>query len=467
MDEGTLGREQRADKTFGLVRAQIDADFEAHLETIRAYLRQPSVSGTGEGIETGAAMTAELIEMAGGSAEVVPTGGHPAVVGRVEGAGPSLLRYGMYDVQPAEEPTWSSPPFAAEIRTLPQGPSIVARGSANSKGCLAAFFCALASARKIADVPVDLGVICDGEEELGSPNLPGVLESHRDALAAEAAFDLDLTADERDVPWVTLGCKGIVSLRLTATGGDWGGPLGRALHSSTGVAVASPAWSLVRALDCLTEEDESPAVPGLERAPVPPEDVELVKALAQRVTREDIVERSDASKLKTDDVAALVEAVMYAPAVNINGIEAGYAEGGKTIIPNEAHAVVDMRVPYGHDLDAVARSAEKRIHEVAPEVEVEPFELCPPAKTSADSVVARALVASHTDVGARPLVWPVAPWWAPLYLFEQVLEIPFASGGAGHSGRPHAADEYATIAGLRAHMHQSMAFLWRYAERAA
>lgn len=456
----------RASGDLERVRARIDADFEAHLETIRTYLRQPSVSGTGEGIEEGAEMTADLINLAGGSAEVVPTDGHPAVVGTIDGDGPRLLRYGMYDVQPAEETTWTSPPFAAEIRELPQGTSIVARGAANSKGCLAAFFCALASARAVADVPVDLRVVCDGEEELGSMNLPSVLESHRQTLAADAAFDLDLTADERGLPWVTLGCKGIVSLKLSARGGDWGGPLERALHSSAGIAVASPAWSLVRALSSLVHEDESPAVPGLERVDVPGEDDELVRALAQRVSRDDVVERADAARLKIDDVEDLVRAVMYAPAVNVNGIAAGYAEGGKTIIPHEARAVVDMRVPYGHDLDAVARSAEKRIHEIAPEVDVEPYELCPPSKTSATSAVARAMVASHEDVGTDPLVWPVAPWWAPLYLFEQVLEIPFASGGAGHSGRPHAADEYATVEGLRAHMHQSMAFLWRYAEAA-
>lgn len=449
------------------VRAQIDADFDAHLETIRAYLRQPSVSGTGEGIDEGAEMTADLVNIAGGDADVVSTDGHPAVIGSIEGGGPTLLRYGMYDVQPAEEDTWTSPPFAAEVRTLPQGPSIVARGSANSKGCLAAFFCAVTSARKVADLPVEIRFIGDGEEELGSPSLPAVFEEHRSALEADAAFDLDLTADERNVPWVTLGCKGIVSLRLTATGGSWGGPLGRALHSSTGVNVASPAWSLVRALACLVNDDETPAVPGLTAAEIPREDVDLVRKLANRVTREDVVGSSDAQTLKRESVEDLVRAVLYEPAVNINGIETGYVDGGKTIIPDTAQAVIDMRVPYGHDLDAVARNAEKVIHALAPEVVVEPYELCPPAKTSADSDVARALIDSHLDVGTDPLVWPVAPWWAPLYLFEQVLEVPFASGGAGHSGRPHAADEYATIEGLRAHMHQSISFLWRYAEAAA
>jgi hypothetical protein len=73
------------------------------------------------------------------------------------------------------------------------------------------------------------------------------------------------------------------------------------------------------------------------------------------------------------------------------------------------------------------------------------------------------MVESQHDVGPPPQVWPSAPWWAPFYLFEQVLELPFASGGAGHAGRAHSADEYATIAGLRTHMRQSIAFLHRFA----
>ena len=109
---------------------------------------------------------------------------------------------------------------------------------------------------------------------------------------------------------------------------------------------------------------------------------------------------------------------------------------------------------------------ERVVAQVAPEVAVEEVQLCPPSRTTAGSPVARAMAESQRDVGPPPLVWPSAPWWAPFYLFEQVLELPFASGGAGHAGRAHAADEYATIEGLRAHMRQSIAFLHRFARAA-
>ena len=103
----------------------------------------------------------------------------------------------------------------------------MARGAANSKGSLASFLLALASARRVSDLPVEIVFLMDGEEELGSPNLPGVMSDRRADLAADAAFDMDLTADRRDVAEVYLGCKGIVSFVLSCSGASgavpWGG----------------------------------------------------------------------------------------------------------------------------------------------------------------------------------------------------------------------------------------------------
>jgi acetylornithine deacetylase/succinyl-diaminopimelate desuccinylase-like protein len=100
---------------------QIDADFEEHLGTIRRFLRCPTVSASDDDMLAGAEFVATMIEAAGGTAEIVTTPGHPAVLGRIEGDGPTLLRYGMYDVQPTDEPGWTSPPFAAataDVRCL-------------------------------------------------------------------------------------------------------------------------------------------------------------------------------------------------------------------------------------------------------------------------------------------------------------------------------------------------------------
>jgi acetylornithine deacetylase/succinyl-diaminopimelate desuccinylase-like protein len=446
---------------------RIDRDFDGHLEEIRNFLRCPTVSASDDDMLAGAEYVAALIEGAGGNAEIVPTAGHPAVVGRIEGDGPRLLRYGMYDVQPADEPGWSSPPFAAATADVPgAGPSIVARGAANSKGSLASFLLALASARRVSDLPVQIHFLMDGEEELGSPNLPGVMSSRRTDLAAEAAFDMDLTADRREVAEVYLGCKGIVSFVLGCSGGEWGGPLGRALHSSEGVVISSPAWSLARALAALQDAIGRNALDGLGPASVPLEDEGLLDALARDFDPAGHLEQAGAlAYSRSDDARSILKALMYEPVLNLNGFSSGSVTG-KTIVPHEARAALDLRIPYGTDVESVVAGIERIVARSAPEVVVEGVQFCPPSRTIAGSPVARAMVESQRDVGPPPQVWPSAPWWAPFYLFEQVLQVPFASGGAGHAGRAHAADEYATIAGLRTHMRQSIAFLHRFARAA-
>ncbi len=465
MTESSIGEPHPAPWTRAW--EQIDKDFDEHLEEIRNFLRCPTVSASDDDMLAGAEYVAALIEDAGGSAEIIPTAGHPAVLGRIEGDGPRLLRYGMYDVQPADEPGWSSPPFAAATADLPgAGSSIVARGAANSKGSLASFLLALASARRVSDLPAEIVFLMDGEEELGSPSLPGVMSDRRTDLAAEAAFDMDLTADRRSVAEVYLGCKGIVSFVLSCSGGEWGGPVGRALHSSEGVVISSPAWSLVRALSALQDAAERNSLDGLRPAAVPPEDERLLDALARDFDPAAHLEESGALAYRgLDDARSLLTALMYGPVLNLNGFSAGSITG-KTIVPHEATAALDVRIPYGTDAEAVVGGIERIVARAAPEVLVEEVQVCPPSRTTADSPVARAMVESQRDVGPPPQVWPSAPWWAPFYLFEQVLGVPFASGGAGHSGRAHAADEYATIDGLRANMRQSIAFLHRFARAA-
>jgi acetylornithine deacetylase/succinyl-diaminopimelate desuccinylase-like protein len=339
----------------------------------------------------------------------------------------------------------------------------VARGAANSKGSLASFLLALASARRISDLPAEIVFLVDGEEELGSPSLPGVISARRTDLAAEAAFDMDLTADRRSVAEVYLGCKGIVSFVLGCSGGEWGGPVGRALHSSEGAVISSPAWSLVRAISALQDVDRRNALESLRSASVPPEDEVLFDALARDYDPAARLEEVGALAYRgPNDARSVLKALMYEPVLNLNGFCAGSVTG-KTIVPHEARAALDLRIPYGTDVESVVAGIERIVAQTAPEVAVEGVQLCPPSRTTADSPVARAMVESQHDVGPPPQVWPSAPWWAPFYLFEQVLELPFASGGAGHAGRAHATDEYATIAGLRTHMRQSIAFLHRFA----
>jgi acetylornithine deacetylase/succinyl-diaminopimelate desuccinylase-like protein len=346
--------------TLERVRERVAERFPADLERIRDYLRLPSVSATGEGIRAAAEATGAWIEDAGGAVELVETPGHPVVLGELPGpaGAPRLLRYGMDDVQPAEEPGWTSPPFGAEIRDLDGvDPAVVARGSANSKGCLAAFFLAVEVLRELGAMPpLTVALVVEGEEELGSPNLPAVVRARADDLCAEAAFDLDLTAGLDGQPELILGCKGLCSLELVAEAGDWGGPAVD-LHSSEQAWIASPVWALVHALGTLTDAGERIRVPGLdgERGPSDGE-ARLLAELAETFDPAVHLREAHAARYRLPGGAAeLLEALLYRPTLNVSGIAGGYVgPGGKTIVPSRAVAMVDIRLVPDGDPESAA-----------------------------------------------------------------------------------------------------------------
>jgi len=245
----------------------IDRDFEAHLERIRAFLRIPSVSAADGDLRSTAAAVTELIETAGGRVETSEDGHRrPCLIGVLDGPPPTILRYGMYDVQPPG-PGWTREPFAAAI----EDGRIYARGAANSKAALAAGLLAFASAPS----PCRQVFILDGEEELGSPRLGAFCAEHRELLRADWALDFDLMEGPDGSAPVVAGCHGLLELELRAGGIP-------DVHSSLAGAVPAPASDLARAIVALREavpranvtwmlagtpEDESrTVVPGTARA---------------------------------------------------------------------------------------------------------------------------------------------------------------------------------------------------------
>ena len=213
----------------------IDRDFDAHLERIREFLRIPSVSAADGDLRSTADAVCRLIEAAGGSAEPREPGERrPTVIGVIDGPGPTVLRYGMYDVQPPGA-QWTVEPFAAELRDG----AVVARGAANSKGALAASILAFASAPS----PCRQVFVCEGEEELGSPRLAAFCDAHRDELRADFALDLDLQEDPGSV---FAGVRGLHELELVAGGGP-------DVHSSRVAEVPAPTLDLARAIVAIKE----------------------------------------------------------------------------------------------------------------------------------------------------------------------------------------------------------------------
>jgi acetylornithine deacetylase/succinyl-diaminopimelate desuccinylase-like protein len=445
--------------------------FDGYLERIREFCRTPSVSATGEGVRATADAVLAMIDGAGGRAELVETTGHPVILGEIPGppGAPVLLRYGMYDVQPAEEPDWSSPPFAMEIRELDDaGPAVVGRGIANSKGSLSSFFCALDALRDTGGVPVGLKFVIEGEEELGSPNLPAVVRDRASELAADAGVDFDLCGDaEAGRADLILGCKGLLGLEVSCRSGEWGGPA-RPLHSSEAAWIASPAWALVHALSAIVGPGEELLVPRLTEGLPGPDDGDraLIAELAATWDPDEHLHESGAARFKlTGGKEEMLEALLFRPTVNVSGIETGYTgPASKTIIPSSARANLDVRLVPGLDADDVA--AAIRAHVEAGglgHVEVRVTDEYPWAKAPPSSAVADAFRRSYDALGVRTVPYPLAPWCAPFYVFDRILGLPWASGGLGYSGGAHGPDEFASVAGLEQHIVGVAEFLLAFA----
>jgi acetylornithine deacetylase/succinyl-diaminopimelate desuccinylase-like protein len=453
--------------------ADVVADrFAGYLERVREFCRTPSVSATGEGVRETADNVKGLIEEAGGRTEVVETPGHPVIVGEIPGppGAPTLLRYGMYDVQPVDEPDWSAPAFAMEILDLDgAGPSVVGRGIANSKGSLSSFFCALDALRATGGVPVGIKFVIEGEEELGSPNLPAVVRERRDDLAADAGVDFDLCGDpEGGRADLILGCKGLLGLEVSARSGEWGGPE-KPLHSSEAAWIASPAWALVHALGALVGPGEELLVPELtDGLPGPNDDDRaLIAELAATWDPEEHLKENGAARFKfTADKERMLEALLFRPTMNVSGIASGYTgPASKTIIPSSARANLDVRLVPGLDADDVAAAIRRRLEtQDLGHVDVRVTDEYPWAKAPPVSAVADAFRRSYEALGARPVPYPLAPWCAPFYVFDRIMGLPWASGGLGYSGGAHGPDEFASVEGLQQHIVGVAEFLLAYAE---
>jgi acetylornithine deacetylase/succinyl-diaminopimelate desuccinylase-like protein len=447
---------QTAEDTVQKVHTAIDEAFPEHLLRCRAFLRQKSISATGEGIVETAQTVKSFIEEIGGKATLWGHAEYPIVFGRLDkGAPRTLLIYGMYDVQPADEQTWISPPFAAEIHNLPAiGDSVVARGATNSKGALCGLFNTLKTIAETDEIPLNLIFTIEGEEEVGSPQLEGFIQANKGELAADGVADFDFSQDIRSKVAMHLGLKGIVYLDLVCRGGKRGGPTETALHGADSAWIASPVWRLIHALSSLTDNREDIAIPGFYDTVAPPskQDVELLQQLAETFDEKAFLREMKSLSFKYDRHGVdLLKKGLYSPILNVDGFHAGYSgPGTKTILPRRATAKIDIRFgPNTEPGEVVQKVRQFFLQQGFDDVEVRVRDSYPWSKTEFSEPIVQQMLRAYRLHGVEPEIWPMATWTAPYFVYSRILSLPVVAGGLGHGGRPHAANEYMLVAGLK------------------
>jgi len=441
----------------------IDRSNEQHIWALQRWMRQPSISAQNEGILEMAEMLRDDLRAIGfQEAELVATGGHPGVWGWFDaGAERTLLVYMMYDVQPVEAADWDLPPFEAELVENELGRAIMARGATNQKGPERAFLNALESIIAVdGNLPVNLMIAAEGEEELGSPNFPRIVDAYEDRMrqADGVLFPMSVQAPDGGAT-LLLGVKGILYFEMEARGGTWGGPQRSEIHGSYKAVVDSPTWRLVQALASLTTPDGNTIrVPGYYDGILPPtpEEQQLINGAARNRDEEQLRQAAGVERF-LDDLQgrdAIVEA-LYMPTLNIDGIWSGYTgEGVKTILPHVATAKVDSRLPVGLDPDEAL--AKIRAHLGANgfgDIELRKLSGYPAAQTSVHSDLAQAVIAVYNKYltrlgaglengsGAQLSVQPRIAGSAPFYQFTERLGLPLVPAGLGHGRGAHAPNE--------------------------
>jgi acetylornithine deacetylase/succinyl-diaminopimelate desuccinylase-like protein len=376
----------------------------------------------------------------------------------------------MYDVQPVVGENWLVPPF--EGRIIPfedRGDCVVARGVYNTKGPLAGLFSALASVRAVEGrLPVNLKFMIEGEEELGSRNLPAFVERHKDRLRADGTYFAFYAQEKTGKPVLWLGVKGILFFEMTCRGGAWGGPTARGIHGSLGALIASPAWRLVHAMETMTGPDEGITIDGIYDRVIPPsaEDERVLADLAKSFDLDLELRENDVRRPKHNlGGADLLRRYLFDPILNIDGIVGGHhGAGSKTLLPHEVRVKMHVRLVPTMEPDDVREKILAHLTKIGcADFDVHFEEGYPWAKMSPSAPISQAIIRAIRSFGLEPQVWPNIAGSAPFYIFSRTLKQPFVMGGLGHGGRAHSPNEFATLEGMRLFEKSVVRFLAEFA----
>jgi acetylornithine deacetylase/succinyl-diaminopimelate desuccinylase-like protein len=381
----------------------LDTHAERHLSELFEFLRHPSIStdpAHREDVRRCAQYLTDALRRLGFDTELVDTTGHPIVFAerlRVPGA-PTVLFYGHYDVQPVDPLSlWHSPPFEP---TLVDG-AIVARGASDDKGQVFAHLKGLeAVLDQQGELPVNVKLLLEGEEECGSPSLEAFLEAYHDRLDADVVLVSDTCMFDRGQPAIVYALRGLAYLQINVRGPS------RDLHSGAyGGAVDNPINALCHIVSGLKDREGRVLIPGFY------DDV--------RVLRPE--ERAEIARLPFDAAAFLAEVdargfgepgyttrerLGARPTLDVNGLWGGFTgTGAKTVLPSTAHAKISMRLVPHQRPDDINEKAVAFIHELAPptvDVDVEVIYGSRPSLTERDSPWIKAATRALGHVYDRP-----------------------------------------------------------------
>ena len=344
----------------------IDSKRDENLAELKEFLRIPSVSTKSENkpdVEKAAQWVAAKLRSAGlENIEIVPTKMHPLVYGeslRAPGK-PTVLFYGHYDVQPAEPlELWTTPAFEPTERNG----NLFGRGTADDKGQVHIHLKALEALLKTSGaLPLNIKVMIEGEEEVGSVNLWDFVQKNRDRLKADALVVSDTSMLAKGVPSITYGLRGLNYYQVEITGPA------QDLHSGVfGGAVPNPLTILCEMVAKLHDKNYRVTVPGFydKVATLSKRERKALNSLPWK--EKEFRKTVGALRLHGEKGFSIVEQLWTRPTLEVNGIWGGYTgEGAKTVIPSKAYAKISTRLVPKQEPAKIAKLVERHIRKLLP-----------------------------------------------------------------------------------------------------
>jgi acetylornithine deacetylase/succinyl-diaminopimelate desuccinylase-like protein len=344
----------------------INVSRDRYLDELKALLAIPSISALPEhsaDVKRCAQWCADEMRRTGlQSVRLIDTPGNPVVYGEWLGApgAPTILFYGHYDVQPVDPlELWESPPFEATIRDG----EIYARGSADDKGQVFMHFKAVeAHLKQNGRLPVNMKVVLEGEEEVGSVNLDDFVRGHKADLKADVVVISDSAMFARGIPSICYGLRGLVYFQIDLRGS------GTDLHSgSFGGAVANPAFVLAQMIAQMKDRGGRVKIPGFYDDVRPLQEAERQAWASLPFSEKKYRKDFGIPKLLGERGYTTLERTWARPTLEVNGLLSGFTgEGAKTVLPAVAMAKISMRLVPDQDPNKIADLFQKHVERLAP-----------------------------------------------------------------------------------------------------